>query len=336
MAYLTTAEFSNKWNISNRMIAYYCANGRIQGALKKGKTWLIPADASKPLDKRYSNRKVTIDDNADFINESDTMDLYQVNDIYNIFNLIRDTLRYYEKIALINPKRNKDSKYREFSFYDIAHLLAIDFYKKRGFSAIEIKELMSLRILEEYNQVIANQVTNLKDKIIKMQAMLEKLEDTYNYSKNYPSQLGTFSIRELPLYYVQEMFDNVANFKVYEEKVLSNLNLDEEDIISNMIRILTFDKTGYKGSKICIVKKSNNEAKQRLNKLSLEGGKCLYTVIEGDNNDESILDQMFIKCHEWANNNNISLRGLAYVFIRFMMINEVNERNFYEIWLPIK
>ena len=50
MEYLTTVEMSKKWNISSRRIGVLCTEGRIEGAVKKGKMWLIPADAVKPVD----------------------------------------------------------------------------------------------------------------------------------------------------------------------------------------------------------------------------------------------------------------------------------------------
>lgn len=53
MEYLTTAELSEQWNITSRRISVLCADGRIEGAIKKGKTWLIPADSKKPSDKRF-------------------------------------------------------------------------------------------------------------------------------------------------------------------------------------------------------------------------------------------------------------------------------------------
>lgn len=34
---------------------YVCAAGRIEGVVKKGKTWLIPSDAVKPADGRYKH-----------------------------------------------------------------------------------------------------------------------------------------------------------------------------------------------------------------------------------------------------------------------------------------
>ena len=57
MEYLTTVELSEKWKISPRRIGVLCSEGRIDGAIKKGKTWLIPADSMKPLDARKKNEK---------------------------------------------------------------------------------------------------------------------------------------------------------------------------------------------------------------------------------------------------------------------------------------
>ena len=42
MNFLTTAEYAKIWNISQRRVAIYCKEGRIDGAVLKGKTWLIP------------------------------------------------------------------------------------------------------------------------------------------------------------------------------------------------------------------------------------------------------------------------------------------------------
>lgn len=59
MEYLTTVEMSEKWNITSRRIGVLCSEGRIDGAIKKGKTWLIPADAKKPSDARFKkNEKI--------------------------------------------------------------------------------------------------------------------------------------------------------------------------------------------------------------------------------------------------------------------------------------
>lgn len=48
MPYLSVAEVSALWGISERSVRNYCAQGRIPGAFLVGKTWSIPANAKKP------------------------------------------------------------------------------------------------------------------------------------------------------------------------------------------------------------------------------------------------------------------------------------------------
>lgn len=57
MEYLTAKEAGTKWGITARMVNYHCTAGRISGAVKKGDLWLIPANAEKPLDRRYKDNK---------------------------------------------------------------------------------------------------------------------------------------------------------------------------------------------------------------------------------------------------------------------------------------
>ena len=50
--YITTAEAAAKWGISDRRVRTLCVSGRIAGAVKDGKSYLIPANAMKPSDNR--------------------------------------------------------------------------------------------------------------------------------------------------------------------------------------------------------------------------------------------------------------------------------------------
>ena len=61
MTYLSVSEIAKLWNLSERSIRNYCAEGRIPGAYLVGKTWMIPSDAVKPDRKaRVSNNKKTL------------------------------------------------------------------------------------------------------------------------------------------------------------------------------------------------------------------------------------------------------------------------------------
>ena len=51
MDYTSVKEISEKWGITERVVRGYCADGRIEGAYLKGKTWNIPENAEKPARK---------------------------------------------------------------------------------------------------------------------------------------------------------------------------------------------------------------------------------------------------------------------------------------------
>ncbi len=63
MKYVSVKEIAEKWNISERSVRNYCAEGRIDGAFLTGKTWNIPEIAVKPerLNKKGDTPKTLSD-----------------------------------------------------------------------------------------------------------------------------------------------------------------------------------------------------------------------------------------------------------------------------------
>ena len=57
MEFLTTKQAAQLWGISPRRVAILCAQGRIPGTVKAGKTWLLPPDAKKPADPRTASHE---------------------------------------------------------------------------------------------------------------------------------------------------------------------------------------------------------------------------------------------------------------------------------------
>lgn len=52
MEYMSAAQMAEQWGISDRRVRILCQQGKIDGALRKGRAWLIPANAEKPVDGR--------------------------------------------------------------------------------------------------------------------------------------------------------------------------------------------------------------------------------------------------------------------------------------------
>jgi len=61
MKYISVKQASDKWNISERSVRGYCAEGKIEGAVLVGKIWGIPENAEKPgRKKRVQKGKRTV------------------------------------------------------------------------------------------------------------------------------------------------------------------------------------------------------------------------------------------------------------------------------------
>ena len=52
MDYISATEIAGKWGVNARQVQKLLASGRIPGAVKYGRFWMIPADAQKPADLR--------------------------------------------------------------------------------------------------------------------------------------------------------------------------------------------------------------------------------------------------------------------------------------------
>ena len=52
MEYIRASKAAEKWGISPRRVRILCAEGKIEGVIRKGNLYMIPATASKPVDGR--------------------------------------------------------------------------------------------------------------------------------------------------------------------------------------------------------------------------------------------------------------------------------------------
>ena len=55
--WITPSEAGEKWGIKERRVQTMCSNGQIEGVVRKGRMWLIPINAPKPVDGRTKAAK---------------------------------------------------------------------------------------------------------------------------------------------------------------------------------------------------------------------------------------------------------------------------------------
>jgi len=60
MEYLSTKQAAEKWGISQRRVRILCEQEQIKGVIRTGKSYSIPIDAKKPIDRR--SKELTLDE----------------------------------------------------------------------------------------------------------------------------------------------------------------------------------------------------------------------------------------------------------------------------------
>jgi len=83
MEYVTAREIAEKWGVSLRYVQALCQKSRIPGAQRKGRDWVIPGDAVRPVDGRSKAGKAVKENPAAYrplIRKSPFLDM---TDLYN-------------------------------------------------------------------------------------------------------------------------------------------------------------------------------------------------------------------------------------------------------------
>jgi Fic family protein len=71
--YITVKQAAGQWDISDRRVRLLCADGRIGGMIRKGRSYLIPANTLKPIDGRSLRGKDIPEQYSDLFASADAM-----------------------------------------------------------------------------------------------------------------------------------------------------------------------------------------------------------------------------------------------------------------------
>ena len=132
--YMTIAEASGKWGISQRQVQHLCNLGSVDGAVKFGRAWMIPMNAKKPIDGR--TKKARSEHEADMPLPRKTPFLY-MTDLYHTpgtADKVGESLAYNHEAQVLFEAEVAYSRGEIDKVYDIANYLL---NKHSGFYAVQ-------------------------------------------------------------------------------------------------------------------------------------------------------------------------------------------------------
>ncbi|MEN8076100.1 MerR family transcriptional regulator [Clostridioides difficile] len=275
-------------------------------------------------------------------------DKYLTGEVCKLFNTTRDTLRYYENMGLIKPKKDRNG-YRYYDVEDLNSLTDIFFLKKLNIPLSDIHKAIRNSTPADILEIIKDKEKHLEEEINKIKELQKTLSSMKLNIKSCINNLNNIEVREEKgtfifietteerkfddfIDIIEGIVDIAEGLKIQNKNLLEYVNftflIEDGDIFSkNIDEKIKWGVT---------LRKSTKDIEEILlhNKVKLiPKRKCIYTVV-GLSDIEykdwiKVLKDIIAK-------NNIEVIG---TILGRMLLTEYNNDiviDYYEIFIPIK
>lgn len=123
---------------------------------------------------------------------------YKISEISKLYNIGLDSLRYYEKIGLLNPKRGANN-YRQYSTGDIYRLNIIKDMRNLGFSMDKIIDYIQNRSIDHTLKMFEEEISMIDLKIEELNQMKKSMllrQESLKQAKTL--EFNQFQIQYIP------------------------------------------------------------------------------------------------------------------------------------------
>ena len=107
---------------------------------------------------------------------------YSINALAKVAGVSTRTLRYYDEIALLSPRRVSSNGYRVYGRKEVDLLQQILFYRELGLSLEKIREIVQAKDYDG-KAALADHLVALKEKKLQIQQLIENVEMTIAAAK---------------------------------------------------------------------------------------------------------------------------------------------------------
>jgi DNA-binding transcriptional MerR regulator len=103
---------------------------------------------------------------------------YKTSELASLAGISSRTLRYYDEIGLLKPKRDMESNYRYYDESDVDTLQQILFFKEMGFELEKIKKLIKTLNKEKRIEILVKHLDELHIRQRKLDALVRNVQNT--------------------------------------------------------------------------------------------------------------------------------------------------------------
>lgn len=141
-----------------------------------------------------------------------------IGQVSKIFDISKDTLRYYDKIGILKPQVNESNGYRYYYFKDLEKLGLVIGIKYLGISLEDIKNTIESEDIHEYKKLVLTQEGLINKKILELKALQEDVSKRKKTLNKIIDSNNEYDFSKLKITY--------ENYDIYGIEMRSILNLD--------------------------------------------------------------------------------------------------------------
>ncbi|MCR5182715.1 MAG: MerR family transcriptional regulator [Clostridia bacterium] len=256
-----------------------------------------------------------------------------LNEVAAFLGLNPDTIRYYVREGLIDPAKNADNNYREFSSEDVLKISDIIFYRYMGLSISTIKKIFGGIPAEDIGDVIEESERDLLEKIKEYTLALEELQNWKKQYREELTRLGTYSIGIKPqCMRVKGYFNNEDHLVTYLKEEMNIEKEDWGDVSVSFLVDLEEDPLAMH-KYISLHCTTSNMMNNRSKDVITEPEECcLITYGRMSDDPHEMVDPLV----QYAKENGIQLQGKVYGIERTNYYVEGRRKWVCAIYAPLK
>ncbi|MDO4166387.1 MAG: MerR family transcriptional regulator [Eubacteriales bacterium] len=126
---------------------------------------------------------------------------FRIGELSKLFDIGVDSIRYYEKVGILNPLRNEENNYRLYTIEDVRKLTMIRELLNLNFSTEQIKSFDDNRNVENTKELLAQELNILNEEIVKLYEKRNSIETRLyslrrNLAKDASEQIKVLDLEE--------------------------------------------------------------------------------------------------------------------------------------------
>lgn len=141
----------------------------------------------------------------------------KINQVEELVGVTKKNIRFYEDQGLLNPSRDPENGYREYSLADVDELMKVKFLRKIGVPIEDIRKIQNDAL--SITECLDRQSTNLHREIRSIEAMEEMCEKLKTDNLDYKTMKASVYLDEIRI--LEEggrQFMDIANEDVKKKK----------------------------------------------------------------------------------------------------------------------